>query len=728
MNEMVAANTNEADQSDKRLRLTRRLIFTLPPGLVFIAALTVHLQVIKLNEDYVGALLTLDRVFDLSLALLLTAIGFCVGRRIFRLLGIVFDSPAEELAFSSLSGIGVIGLGVLFLGLMGLLRLAPVIILLALLLAVAFREIPELFNTLERLFFAAIKTRWRIGLALLLAALIINLLLRAATPIHSFDEAIYHLSVAQKFVDQGRVYPVLDNWAGNGPFLIQMIYAVCLLAKADIASKLFSLILAVLGLLALYAFGKRFFGHRVGVIAMLAFFGAGMVVEVAVTARVDVTLALGVFLATYAMMVYFESQKSAWLYISAALSGLSLGVKYTAGIWLLLLAVMYLVESFIRRSTGFLTIIKRGLVYAAIAAAVASPWFIKNAFWFHNPVYPFVTGEVAEMKASEVRYFNAEDEKKLEEFYQDARAEDMGLASLRQQQLAREAMLRIKRHPLRVWEYFTKPDVYNMAEEFHYPNYLFVITPLALLFFKRRRLLWLAFFSVAFFLSVTSTSWVGRILLPVYPPLTVIVAYLLSKPIEWSEKFKWRKILVPITTLLIGAIVGTAVGYSGYLNFKQMQKARAVDFIGGKISRRAFMKSQFYFPPLDFINHQLPTNARILMLGAQMSYGLQRDYLAEVNWDSTEWRRLLIRNQSFNEVSEDLKRQGVTHILFTDSLFKWVALMGRDNYPNVSGKRSTSMPDYRVQLRNWTTFDIYSRNFLEPIYTDQMGYILYKIK
>ncbi len=728
MNEIVVSQADEADQTPKRLRLSRRLIVITILLTVFVFLLFLHLQVTKLNEDYQGILLAFDRLFDLSLALFLTALAFCIGRRICRFLKIDFDNSAEEISFATMLGIGAVGLGVFLLGLIGLLYPIAILGLLFLFIGISYREASALFNVIQRLLMAALRTNWHLVFSLLFIALTLILLWRTATPIHSFDEAIYHLSVAQKFVDRGRVYPTIDNWAGNGPFLIQMIYAICLLAKADIAAKMFSLILALLCSLSLYGFCKRFLNHQAGILALFAFFGAGMVVEVAVTTRTDVSLAFVLFLATYAMMTYFESKRSGWLYASAMLAGFSLGVKYTAGIWILLLAVMYLSESFIRRASNFITIIKRGLLYTAIAAAVASPWFIKNALWFHNPIYPFITGEVAVYDSQTTRYFTSEDEQKLEQFYQAARAQDPGLASIRQQELERNAWQRVERQPLRVWEYFTKPDVYNMAEDFHYPNYLFVIAPLVLLFFKRRWLLWLMFFSVIFFLAVTSTSWVGRILLPVYPPLTIIAAYVLSKLIEWSEKVRRRKNLAPLSALLVAAIVGVAVGYNAYLSVTQAQKERAYDFIAGNITKRRFMRSQFYYPPLDFINHSLPADARVLMLGAQMSYGLQRDYLAEVNWDSTEWRRLIVRNQSFKEISEDLKRQGITHILFTDSLFKWVALMGRDNYPNVSGIMPASGPDYQVQLRNWTTFDIYSRYFLETVYTDQMGYILYKIK
>src|SRR5262249_30221256 len=145
------------------------------------------------------------------------------------------------------------------------------------------------------------------SLTVLFGLLIIVLGLRALTPPHSPDEAIYHLSVARRFVEQGRVFPVTDNWAGNMPFLLQMLYGVCLMARADIAAKVFSFCLATVCALSLYGFGRRFLTPRAGVLAMFGFFAAGMVVEVAVTARIDVSLAGMLFLATYSMMIYFDT-------------------------------------------------------------------------------------------------------------------------------------------------------------------------------------------------------------------------------------------------------------------------------------------------------------------------------------------------------------------------------------------------------------------------------------
>src|SRR6185369_11131590 len=96
-----------------------------------------------------------------------------------------------------------------------------------------------------------------------------------------------------------------------------MIYAVCLLANSDIAAKLFNLALAIATSLALYGFCKRYLSSRVGVVAAT----------------------------TYAMMNYLDTGKRGWLWISALLAGFSLGVKHSAALWLLLIGVMYLIES-----------------------------------------------------------------------------------------------------------------------------------------------------------------------------------------------------------------------------------------------------------------------------------------------------------------------------------------------------------------------------------------------
>jgi hypothetical protein len=57
-----------------------------------------------------------------------------------------------------------------------------------------------------------------------------------------------------------------------------------------------------------------------------------------------------------------------------------------------------------------------------------------------------------------------------------------------------------------------------------------------------------------------------------------------------------------------------------------------------------------------------------------------------------------------------------------------LAEMGWENYPNVFGIAPTAGPDYQTQLINWATLDQYSTKFLEAIYNDKFGSIVYRIR
>jgi hypothetical protein len=43
--------------------------------------------------------------------------------------------------------------------------------------------------------------------------------------------------------------------------------------------------------------------------------------------------------------------------------------------------------------------------------------------------------------------------------------------------------------------------------------------------------------------------------------------------------------------------------------------------------------------------------------------------------------------------------------------------MGRSDLPDISRLASGGGPEYKQQLRNWATFELYSSKFLEPVYT-----------
>lgn len=693
-----------------------------------LAAIIAH--VFGSHKEATGAVAILDHVFDIALALTLVTAAAATGHAICNRLHLRFSTPVEEVAFSLFVGTGVVGLLVLFFGLAGWLRPMPILVLLVVSVVASRRSWTRLYELITQGVQNLTHHREAAIPALIFLALVIFLTLRAAVPFTSADEVIYHLPVTSAFVQRGAVYPMFDNSLGNFPFLLHMIYAVCLLAGSDIAPRLISLFLAIGTSFAIFGFCSRYLNPRIAAVAMFAFFGAGMVVEVAVTTRIDVSLAGMLFLCTYAMVNYLDTGQRGWLWVSALLAGFSLGIKHTAILWLAFIGLMYLVQRLMFQRESIVPVLRSGFAYALLAFAIASPWYIKNYVWFHNPVYPLLTGEVAEFGPKGIRYFDANDEQRLEAHFNVARSEIPEIVKAQENELVEATNSRIQRHPLRWWEIFFKPNNYLMAEPHHYPNYLFLIIPLLVFLKKPKWIRWLLILSVGFVFAVTWTSWIARYLLPAYPALTIVAAYTL---VELSERLKPR---FPSLEKLYIYAIAAALGVVLTGSILSIRTFNSVSYLTGKRSRQQTISRFTYYQPIRFINTSLPSNARILLVGAQLSYGIEREHLTDEIWFATKWRRVLIRNTSFEAVNEDLKQQGFTHIFYSDGLFKFAAQMGTEgtggtemisvNKHNLSAEARRLGPEYQ-HLRNWSTFTFYKMKFLETLYSAE-GYEVLRIK
>ena len=701
-------------------------------GLGLLALVYAHFHV---TGTYTGLLAPLDRLFDLTLAAAISFMLAALGLAVSRLLNLSWANTAETISISLFLGTGVFGLAVLGLGLLGLLRPIPVLILCALSIILSRAEIPRLIDLIRRAartVVSAPEGKWETGLFLSLLAL---LLIRAATPPYVFDEAIYHLPVTREFVAQGRIFPNFNNSMGNQPFLIHMIYALCVMAGSDIAAKFFSLALGVATALALYGFCERFVTRHVAAIAVFVFFAAGMVTEVAVTTRVDVSVAGMLFVSTYAMINYLQTRERRWLWTSALLAGFSLGVKHSAALWLLLIGAMYLVESLLKRRTSFASTLKYGIAYAAIAFAVASPWYAKNYAWFGNPFYPFFTGEVASYGPEGLRYFSSEDERKLDAHFDVVRKENPGRVKAAAEELALHASMRPERHPMRPWEVYLRPGTYLMAEARHYPNYLFLVLPLSFFMIRQKWLVWLLVLSACYFVMATWSTWIARYLLPAYPALSILSAYTLVSAGHWLKRKMPPLGKLPVYLVLVALTVVIAT------NLKSVLGRGAPGFVAGTTSRRDFMRGFSWYRPLDFINTNLPADARVMAIGAQMTDGIQRPCLTDETWYTTKWRRLLVHNSSLSDVHQDLKRQGINYILFDEGLFRFAAGMGLNQgqvvppvpRPLVAAALGTRFEEARrlgsdfLLLRNWTTFEQYTEKYIEQVYVDEFGYRIFRV-
>jgi hypothetical protein len=554
------------------------------------------------------------------------------------------------------------------------------------------------------------------------ALLLLIMVFRALTPPHAVDEAIYHLASVERFIEARSLTPLYDIAQGNTHMLVHMLYAPCLMIGADSAAKLLSVGFSLVTALGLFAYARRFFDERTGYLAALAFFGGGMVVEVAVTARIDVTLAGALFLATYAMTIYLEGRSLKWLWLSAFLSGVAVATKLTALIWVGAIGLTFLVETLRRGSMkDRLRQIGLGIGYFVIVVLVISPWLLKNYVYFHQPFYPFANGETVNDRLPEpVKYFGQAEEGKLEQYFQGAQTRNPLLSQRINQILGQAKSLRPERHPLQFWGYFTNPTLYNVGEPFHTPNYLFVLCPLFLLFARDRKLIWLAISCVIFFVMMVWSAWTARYLLPLYPPLTLIAAYTLIRATQWLELRMAPAKFLPALALVL------TTGLVGYSEVSQIIRNRELNYINGSLTRADYMSLVFYYPCIRYVNENAPTNSKVFMMGSQMGYDLQRPYVADTTWESTPWRRFLLKATTPEAVRDAMKAEGITHVLYAPDMYVFATMTGTLGI--ASHEVNGAHPDYYEQWRNWLTFEEFKAGYLEAVHKDLHGSTLFVLK
>lgn len=682
-----------------------------------------HIKVSADPTHVTGISLVLDHLFNVVVAGGMFAVFFAVGRRLLSFCSFEWNSFAEEFVFATSVGAATIACAILIAALAGQLNIYVVGIIFLVALALCGKQLLRVLEVagqaVSRDYSSPIEVAYIFGFLLVILVLV----LRALTPPHAYDEAIYHLAAVKRFLAAGSLGPLYDLAQGNTHLLWHMLYAPCLMVGADSATKLLSVGFALVTALALYGYACRFLNQSTGYVAALAFFGAGMVTQVATTARIDVTLAGVLFLATYAMSVYLEDRVVKWLWLSAFLSGIAVSIKLTGLLWVAILGGVYLIQTGYKSSFRDLARnLRLGVFYFLIVLAVVSPWLLKNYVYFRNPIYPLVSGEtVTDQRTQAVSRFGPAEDERLESYFQQTKERNFSLTEKTRSILATAAGRRPERHPFQFWGYFTDPNQFNVGEPNHTPNYLFLVCPFFLLFARDRRLIWLALSCVVFFIGMSWSAWTARYLLPIYPPLTLIAAYVVAQAMGWLRGKGALAMAVPVIALLL------TTGGTLLLETLQMIRGRELNYINGSISRADFMSQFFYYPSLRYVNESTRPDVKVFMMGCQMGYDLQRAYVADTGWESTPWRRVLLKGGSPQGVRATLRAEGITHVIYSPDLYPFATMTGNLNIA-AAGAAATGRPDYYEQWRNWATFEDFKTQYLEPIYTDKFGYTVFTLR
>ncbi len=198
-----------------------------------------------------------------------------------------------------------------------------------------------------------------------------------------WDALSYHLADPAVYIRMHAIKILPAEHHSNFPFTMEMLYTTALLCNSFALANLFHFITCLLTLSTLYLFGKKWFHPLAGMLAASLFLATPLVLWEATTSYIDVAGGLYATLAIAAaleLVYYNEETRINWAAAAGAMAGVALGIKYLA-----LIPAGLVLFYLIWKKTGSRNV----LAYLACAVIIASPWYLKNIIWMHNPFYPF---------------------------------------------------------------------------------------------------------------------------------------------------------------------------------------------------------------------------------------------------------------------------------------------------------------------------------------------------
>jgi hypothetical protein len=321
-----------------------------------------------------------------------TWLGTALGRRIIGGL-LAAERPVTRLVLSAGTGLGLLSLLVLGLGLAGLLRPAVAWGLVLALGAMLWRDMWSSLVDLRAVRMPCPANSFQRWLAVYGGVGLSLTFVTALAPPTGWDTLVYHLTGPRLFIEAGRIVHPIDLPYLGFPGLGEMQFTLGLLLVGDRVAPLFHFGYGLLALVITASLARRAFGKDVAWLAVALLLSVPTFLSLMTRAYVDATLLFYATAAFYALVCWRELRTSAdvasgrgWLAVMGLFCGFCGGIKYTA---VAIPVALGLSLAWISRRDGLRLIVGRLIRVAAIAMAVVLPWALENWLTTGNPIYPF---------------------------------------------------------------------------------------------------------------------------------------------------------------------------------------------------------------------------------------------------------------------------------------------------------------------------------------------------
>lgn len=663
-------------------------------GLLFVlGGLTgAHLYVKAQGSGYAGPLLVVGHLFDLALVLALFAVCAGVGRFVLGRCGFVFDRPLEALLFSTAIGGGLISTSILVLGLLSGLQASTLGLLLlfyAFLSRHDLRDLPALVvKSLSDL-----RTNSSALSLSIFGAVALFMVSQALAPPLDWDSLMYHLRVPAQFLQKGQIHVPADNLHTAFVQLAHMLYVPLLAFGSASGPALVSAFFA-LGLgLAVFGLCLRFLSGPAASRSLSLLWGSTLIMLVAITPRVDVTLAAYLFLAHYALLrALSDSSDHRFFFLAAVLLGFAFGVKYNAVAYGLALSPLIFWVAYLRCRTLAATV-RPLLFFTLVAIGTALPWLFKNWLLLQAPLYPF---------------------------FAEARVEPWLVPLYGGQAIGTSvnpeifAPLGQVRAPFNLADFALAPGRLTVEGESanYFMNPLFLLLPLWVLFLRARTVNWLIVPAFLYVITVVLPYPVTnlRYFTPVIAPLTIVAVYVVGEIFAQLSHTRAAQAATGLFALLTIIVLLPTLGAM----YTWVTRTATLGYVAGIYSReeylartRLFSSEPAYADITSYINRHPAQNSRVLMVLEARGYYFDVPVIQDnrlTNWP-------LFGQKASIQGCGSLHSAGISHVLVNAGALGYYISRGLSP---------------RLHRLLWGSFPRFARRCLTAIYQNS-DFVLYRV-
>ena len=594
---------------------------------------------------------TLLRIF-LLLVFLLVSAG--LGRKIFKWLRFESGSFLESFLFGLAIGLAIITYAMIGFGLAGLLNRWVINLFLLGMFVLTYDEIGNIIYQIKTKFkgLAAPKMPFiEIVLLSVLALQVVFSLTGASVLPSGWDSLGEHLAKAKEWNRLHRLasIPYINYPQWGQPFNVGVLYGMALFLKDAILAQLIHFAFGLLTAVGVYALGKRYFSHRVGLISAAVFYTVPIVAYMSTTAYVDLGLTFYTFFAFYALVNWVSSGRKGWLLLSAIISGLALGSKYAGLPFMLILSSGILLGGWLVRKEKFWRVIADFFIFLGLGGLIGSFWYVRAYFigaysifnMWQNYLFRFWRA-IKGIWASGVFNLGVS---------QPALALDISLPKK-----IMSLSWNVSMHGGRFHGY----GIIGIVFLAFLPLFLFPR-------FRRSRLIKFVFFySAGYFILWATLASDKRYLLPILPLSGIMIGYIISQIPSFNRFFKRFFYLVLILTFLFQII---------YLAPNGLGEAfqRMLVFAGLKSQEEYILGREETYAVFKYINENSLPGTKVWILNDPRVFYCDYPHVNFVEFgDAYGAERTLLK----------LRRAGITHLVFNQDL--WGRSQGDwQEYPTV---------------------------------------------